>query len=200
MLSQEQIEQRLVALGKHEYDADPRSPWLARLDMLLPAKSISTNQFAREKRLLVNQGGDPFPYDEKKTPYAAGINDAMDNPLVRTVAVKGNTRSAKTVSAENFALRNWTYGPVTNVLWFMQDEDSINDYIDERGEEMLRIHPEVNEKIDWNDKRNSRKRKKIGKSLLLYRPPPPARCAPRPRQLSSRTKSTLTTSAFATRS
>lgn len=120
--------------------------------------------------MMVNQGGDPFPFDARLTPYTPGINDACDHPDVRVIAVKGPTRSAKTVSAESMCLRDWTYGPLKNVLWFMQDEDSINDYIDERGEEMLRIHPEVNEKIDWGDIRNGRKRRKIGKSLLLYRP------------------------------
>lgn len=119
---------------------------------------------------MVNQGGEPFRFDPRLTPYTPGINDACDHPDVHVVAVKGNTRSAKTVSAESMCLRDWTYGPLKNVLWFMQDEDSINDYIDERGEEMLRIHPEVNEKIDWSDIRNGRKRRRIGKSLLLYRP------------------------------
>src|SRR3546814_7347182 len=53
----------------------------------------------------------------------------------------------------------------------MQDNDSLNDYIDERGEEMLAIHPEVFEKIDWDDSRNtSRTRKRIGRSLGLWRP------------------------------
>src|SRR3546814_18442731 len=68
-------------------------------------------------------------------------------------------------------LRNLTYGPSGNILWFMQDNDSLNDYIDERGEEMLAIHPEVFEKIDWDDSRNtSRTRKRIGRSLVLWRP------------------------------
>lgn len=119
---------------------------------------------------MVNPGGDPFRYDESKTPYLNDINDALDHVAVRVVAVSANTRSGKTTSFESYCLRNYTYGPLTNVYWFMQDEDSINDYIDERGEEMLKIHPKVSEKIDWNDKRNSRKRKKIRKFLLLYRP------------------------------
>lgn len=119
---------------------------------------------------MVNPGGEPFPYDPDLTPYAAGINDALDHPEVRVVGVKGNTRSAKTVSAENMVLRDWTYGSDNNVLWFMQDKDSLNDYIDERGEEMLFIHPEVNERINWSDPRNSRTRKKIGKGLTLWRP------------------------------
>lgn len=119
---------------------------------------------------MVNQGGEPFRYDPALTPYTPGINDACDHPDVRVIAVKGPTRSAKTVSAESMCLRDWTYGPLKNVLWFMQDEDSINDYIDERGEEMLLIHDEVRERIDWADRKNGRKRRKIGKSLLLYRP------------------------------
>jgi phage terminase large subunit GpA-like protein len=170
MLNPAEIERRLVALGRHAHDADPRGSWLERLDALRPQKSISTNEFARTKRWMVNPGGEPFRYDERKTPYIAGINDALDHPQVRVVGVKANTRSGKTTAFENFVLRNYTYGPVTNVYWFMQDEDSINDYIDERGEEMLRLHTEVSEKIDWSDKRNSRKRKKIRRNLLLYRP------------------------------
>src|SRR3546814_4367828 len=36
---------------------------------------------------------------------------------------------------------------------------------------MLAIHPEVFEKIDWDDSRNtSRTRKRIGRSLVLWRP------------------------------
>lgn len=119
---------------------------------------------------MVNPGGEPFPYDPSLTPYADGINDACDHIDVRVIAVKGNTRSAKTVSAENMVLRDWTYGPLKNVLWFMQDDDALKDYIDERGEEMLMIHEEVSEKIDWNDSRNkSRTFKRIGRSRNFWR-------------------------------
>lgn len=138
--------------------------------MALPIQSISTKEYARTKRMMVNQGGEPFRYDPLKTPYSDGIMDALDHPMVRLVLVKGNTRSGKTVAAENFALKRWTFGPATNVIWFVQDEDSLNDYIDERGDEMLRIHPEINEKVNWGDRTNGRKRKNIGKSKLFYRP------------------------------
>jgi phage terminase large subunit GpA-like protein len=170
MLYTEELERRIERLANHEHDGSAKEAWLSRVDNILPQQSISINQFAATKRKMVNQGGEPFPYNPELTPYAVGINDACDHPDVRVIAVKGNTRSAKTVSAENMVLRDWTYGRSKNVLWFMQDEDSLNDYIDERGEEMLRIHPEVDEKIDWTDPKNGRKRKKIGKSLVLYRP------------------------------
>ena len=141
--------------------------------MARPIQSISTKEYARTKRWMVNQGGEPFRYDPAKTPYSDGIMDALDHPMVRLVLVKGNTRSGKTVAAENFALKRWTFGPATNVIWFVQDEDSLNDYIDERGDEMLRIHPEINEKVNWTDRTTGRKRKNIGKSKLFYRPATP---------------------------
>lgn len=154
---------------EHAHDGRAADAFAARLDNLLPRQFISINQFARDKRMMVNPGGEPFPYDPDLTPYAEGINDALDHPEVRTVSVKGNTRSAKTVSAENMVLRNLNYGGDENVIWLMQDKDSLNDYIDERGEEMLMIHPEVDERIDWSDPRNSRTRKRVGKALVLWR-------------------------------
>jgi phage terminase large subunit GpA-like protein len=170
MLNLAEAERRLVDLAEHKHDADPREAFRSRLDLLKPQRSISTNEFDRTRRWMVNPGGEPFRFDPRKTPYMDGIKDALDNQRVRVVAAKANTRSGKTTAFESFVLRNYTFGPITNVYWFMQDEDSINDYIDERGEEMLRLHPEVNEKVNWDDKRNSRKRKKIRDSLLLYRP------------------------------
>lgn len=169
MLNPAQLESRLKSLASHQHDAKASEAVLARLDALLPQRAISINEFARTKRLMVNPGGEPFPYDPNLTPYADGINDACDHPDVRVIAVKGNTRSAKTVSAENMILRDWTYGPLKNVLWLMQSEDALIRYIDERGELMLEIHEEVRERIDWKDSRNkSRTRKRIGRSLALW--------------------------------
>lgn len=157
-------------LAAGECDGRAADAFLARIDNLLPSQHISINQFARTKRKMVNPAGEPFDYDPDLTPYMDGINDALDHPDVRTVSVKGNTRSGKTVSAECLVLRDWTYGSDANVIWLMQDKDSLADYIDERGEEMLTIHTEVNERIDWSDPRNGRFRKRVGKSLCLWRP------------------------------
>ena len=170
MLTVPQISDRLAALGRHEHDGDARAAFASRLDNLLPPRTISTHAWAVANRKISGPTHELIDYDPNLTPYAKGIMDACDIPEVRVVAVKGPARGVKTVGAENLALKHWDVGPLVNVLWFMQDEDSINDYIDERGEEMLRIHPGVNEKIDWSDRRNSRKRKKIGRATLFYRP------------------------------
>ena len=95
----------------------------------------------------------------------------VDSPNHLFLAGKAMIPTHNTVSAESMVLRDWTYGPLKNVLWFMQDKDSLHDYIDERGEKMIEIHEEVAERIDWNDSRNkSRTRKMIGRALALWRP------------------------------
>lgn len=170
MLSQTEIETRLIALANHEHDARAADAILSRLDNLRPQGSISINEFDRTKRKMVNPGGKEFDFDPSLTPYTEKIGEALDHIAVNVVAVQGNTRSSKTTKAESLLLRNWTYGPVTNVLWVMCDKDTLNRYIDERGEEMLRIHPEVNEKVQWGWGRNSRNRKKIGNYTAFYMP------------------------------
>lgn len=102
------------------------------------------------------------------TPYIEGIQDACDIPMVRVVAVKGPARSGKTVAAENRAFKHWMYGPSVNVLWYMQSNDDIDDYVEERVEWLLSEHEQINAKIRWNDRRNSRRRKRIGGMLARW--------------------------------
>src|SRR3546814_7560202 len=94
-----------------------------RLNSLLPQRAVSINEFNATKRLIVNPGGEPFVYDQKLTPYDRAINDACDHIDVRVIAVKGSVRSSKTLSAESMLLRNLTYGPSGNILWFMRSEE-----------------------------------------------------------------------------
>lgn len=136
----------------------------------MPQGSLTINHFNDTKRYMVNPGGEPFRFDKTKTPYVPGMCDAIDTLGVQWVAVKGPGRSAKTVAAESMCLRDWDSHAKKNVIWFMQDADSITDYIDERGEEMLRIHDGVNERVHWGDRRSGRFKKRIGSSLLTYRP------------------------------
>lgn len=87
---------------------------------------------------------------------------------MRVVAVKGPARSGKTVAAENRALKHWIYGPSVNVLWYMQSNADVEDYVEERVEWMLHAHEQVDAKIKWNDRRNSRNRKRIGGTLARW--------------------------------
>src|SRR3546814_16396347 len=123
-----QLEARLEEIARHQHDGSLRSALLERLNSLLPQRAVSINEFNATKRLIVNPGGEPFVYDQKLTPYDRAINDACDHIDVRVIAVKGSVRSSKTLSAESLLMRNPTYAPPGNILWFMQDKNSPNHY------------------------------------------------------------------------
>jgi phage terminase large subunit GpA-like protein len=163
----------MVALGEHRHDGKAAAAVLARLDNLLPAQAISTTDYAMKKRKIRGPTGDPIDWKLSLTPYAKGIQDALDIPEVKVVGVQGPARWAKTVAAENKVMKHWTHGPRYNVLWYMQSEDDLDDYVDERFEWMLENHDEVAEQIDWIDPKNGRKRRMIGDALLLMRPATP---------------------------
>ena len=94
--------------------------------------------------------------------------DACDEEGVVEVGVKGPARGAKTVAAENVALKRWSTRP-TRVLWYMQSAEDMEDYMEERGEWMIENHPRVSERL-VRDRRNSLTRKRIGGELALFRP------------------------------
>lgn len=136
----------------------------------MPAEATSTKEWAREHRKLEIKGK-AVDYDPSKTPYADGIMDACDEVGVREVAVKGPARSAKTVSAENVALKRWSTQP-SRVLWYMQSAEDMEDYMEERGEWMILNHPRVAARLTV-DRRTSLTRKRIGGALALFRPATP---------------------------
>lgn len=169
MLTTQQISDRLVDLGQHAHDGSAKAAFASRLDNLLPQSSISTWDWMCTRQKFRGPTGQLVGFNPSLTPYLKGPADCCDIPAVNVIGIKGNTRSGKTVLFEGSALKGWDVGPLYNTLWFMQDERAINDYIDERGEEMLHIHEAVEQKINWADRRNSRTRKMIGRALLLYR-------------------------------
>lgn len=163
------MEDRLASLADGNHYAKAGDAFLSRLDSLLPVAAISTKDFAYTKRWIPGPTRQKMRLNRNLTPYNDGIMDAMDMPGVRVVAVKGSVRGGKTIAAENKAVKNWTYGPLVNMLWLMQSKDDLNDYVDERVTWMLENHDEVSEKIDWSDSRNGRSRMVVGGALALWR-------------------------------
>lgn len=163
----------MVRLANHALDAKAEAAFAARLDSLLPSQAISTTQYAETKRIFRGPTGKPVKWSRRMTPYIPAIQDALDHPLVREVAVSANGRWGKTVAFENKCMKHWTFGPSFNVLWYMQTQDDLADYVDERFDWMLENHEEVADKIDPRDPKNGRFRKMIGDALLLMRPATP---------------------------
>lgn len=170
LAEQRRLENDLVALGELAFVESPRKAFRQALGALLPEEALSTKDWAKRERKL-ESNGKTVDYDPAKTPYADGIMDACDEPGVTMVGVKGPARSAKTVAAENVALKRWSHHP-TRVLWYMQSAEDMEDYMEERGEWMLFNHPRVAAKLQ-QDRRTSLTRKRIGGALALFRPATP---------------------------
>lgn len=115
--------------------------------------------------LIPDKNQEPINLNPALTPYTREIQDACDQPGVQVVAVSGPGRAGKTISAEAHAYKRWKYGPAGTMYWYMQSKDALEDYIEERGEWMLKNNDEIAEQIDWTARRNSRTRKRIGGHL-----------------------------------
>lgn len=164
------LQDALIELGNGGFLGSARSAWSSRLGLLRPRSEMTTRKFVESgERLIEGPTGKPEKMDLSKTPYLPRIMDVCDMPEVNIVAISACSRWGKTIVAECKFLKHFSHGPTYNTLWYMQSEDDLKDYIDERGEWALRNHEKINEKINWNDSRNSRTRVQIGNSLALWR-------------------------------
>lgn len=163
------LEAQGAALARRESLGKAEGPWLASIEALKPAVSISTADCAENERYLKGKDHEkPFKFTHAKTPYVRGIEDACDEPGVGVVAVKGPARSGKTTAAENKVFRNWRYGPSLDVIWYMQTKDDVEEYCEERLEPMLQMHESINQHVNWNDRRHRLTRKRIRGSLARF--------------------------------
>jgi phage terminase large subunit GpA-like protein len=161
-----ELERRNVALDSRKFTAKAADVVRSRLDMLLPAESISTLKFAQDGFIYPNRNREKAKLDMTRTPYLCGIMNAMDTPGVQKVAVQGSSRVGKTTSWEVKVAKQLKYGPVMNITFFMQTKDDLVSYVDERLDWTLRNIDEIKAKIDPNDSRNSRFRYMVGGTLF----------------------------------
>lgn len=167
-----QLHEGFEALQKFKYLGDPKLIARQQLGLLMPADMISTTQCAIENRKFLGKSGAIVDWTPATAPYAPGIQDALDDPTIRFVAVSGPGRSGKTVAAENYMLKIATYGPPQGVYFFMQSKDDIEDYVEERMEPFFNedLHPILASKIGHRPKDNSMRRKRIDGQLWAWRP------------------------------
>lgn len=165
-----ELEADLLALAQLKHVGRAEEAWLSRLDNLLPPQSISTLQWTKDNRVHKSPDGIPVKTNLNLTPYANGILETADLAGVRVIGVEGNARSTKTVIGEDIVLKRWAHGPFGDLLWYMQSEGDIEDYMEERGLWMLENHEQVWAKVDNGYKRNARDRKRIGANMARWLP------------------------------
>lgn len=158
----------MLSLAQMAHAAEANRAWLEHVDVIKPPSAVSTYEYACDKLFVKGRGEQKRQFDPALTPYAKGIMDACDMQGVTVVAVKGNARGAKTLAGEAHALKRFEHGPYGDLLWYMQSDDDVDDYMEERGEWMLENHPGVAVRVDDTYKRQARNRKKIGESMARW--------------------------------
>jgi phage terminase large subunit GpA-like protein len=103
------------------------------------------------------------------TPYINGIQDAIDDPMIRAVIVPGPARSGKTVAAENALFKRLKYGPMTDVLWYLPGA-MFDNYTDTTFAPLFELHPEIASKIGKGKSDNKRELKRIGGRFVMLLP------------------------------
>lgn len=141
------LEQELSSISTGGAHASAREAFQQQLDSALPGEDIRTQDVAVKYRKIKGDGGSEDSYRHDLTPHLEEIHDALDDPLIRVVAVKGPARGGKTIAAENFLLKVGMFGPSRNVLWYMHSEPDVKRYVKERVEFFLEHHTEVRAKL-----------------------------------------------------
>lgn len=118
------------ALGLHD---------MAVQDFLPPAR-LTVSEYAEQNRFLPNDGGGRGPrWRNAVVPYTIEPSDCLDDPQYLTVCVVGPGQVAKTVIAENYALKSVSVDPA-NMLWYMQSDDGVEAYVKARINPMIDDH------------------------------------------------------------
>ncbi len=162
-----ELEADLARLGRDGFCADPREIAREALQLLTPPERISTTESASRYRLLPNAEGGARLWSATKTPYINGIQDALDDPLVPTVAVPGAARTGKTLAPENHLHKRMMFGPMTDVLWYLPG-GLLDDYIDTTVAPMFDLHPPIAAKLGKGKSDNKRALRKVAGRFIRY--------------------------------
>lgn len=151
-----EIEQSIESIARGDHFARPEETLSSLIDILTPADDISVTECAVKHRRLPNEEGGYRHWSAALTPYICGIQDAMDDPDVRMVAVVGPARTGKTVAPENWLLKRAKYGPLESMLWYLPSDTDRDEYWDKTALWFLEGHPDIAAKLSA-DKRQFKK-------------------------------------------
>lgn len=122
----------------------------------LPAKErLTVSEFSEQNRWLFNEGGGHVgKWDNSMVPYLIEPMDELDNYDVQTIAVVGPGQSGKTTVGENWLSRAVDRRP-GNFLWYMQTDDSLEAYVKNRIDPMVKNHDFMRNALGGKPKDNS---------------------------------------------
>jgi len=168
--AQRDIEADLERLARDGYCADPLDQVAAALGLLTPPERISITECAAQGRLLPTSTGGARLWSATMTPYINGVQDALDDPLIRAVVVPGAARTGKTLAPENALFKRLKYGPMTDVLWYLPGEADVEAYADVTFAPFFELHPQIAAQVGKRPSDNKRKLKRVGGRFIQILP------------------------------
>lgn len=171
-----ELEQELHRLGAGHGFADLRKAALFAVQLLTPPEQISTTDCAASYRLLRNAEAGERLWSAKLTPYINRIQDAMDDPAVKMVAVPGPARSGKTTAFENHLFKRLKFGPLTDTIFYAPPA-VLEEYLDITVAPLFDLHPDIKAKIGKGKSDDKRAMKKIAGKFYNWLPAQPGKIA-----------------------
>jgi len=168
--SRRDLEAEFERLAADGYCKSPRDLALRSLRLLTPPEQISITEAAAQGRMIPTADGGARLWSPTLTPYILGPQDALDDPLVRTVVVVGPARSGKTIAAENALLKKLRFGPLTDVLWYLPGESDVSSYADTMFTPFFELHADIRAKIGKKPSDDKRTLKRIGGRFVQLLP------------------------------
>jgi phage terminase large subunit GpA-like protein len=127
--------------------ADARGLVCDALQLLLPPARETVDQYAVLHRRLPKKTGLGFdPWTNEEAPYLVAPQQTLTSYLHTTTAIVGPAQIGKTAIGENGLLHAVGQSP-RNMLWYMQTDDGVEAYVKKIINQMIRIHPEMSQRI-----------------------------------------------------
>lgn len=179
MKTRERLEAELSALLNNAYTVPAWRIALDQLPLLLPPEKISTTECAvkyrwfrlAEGEALLDGEAQTRPWDLSRSPYIAGIQDALDNSRYRMVIVVGAERGGKSVGGENYLFKRLKFGPVPDTIIYMKAGSDLDSYGAKEFSDIFTLHYEdIGRHVAPGATNNKIKAKKIKGRLVQLLP------------------------------
>lgn len=111
--------------------------------LLRPPKKYKPTEWAENHRILPPSGNaEPGRFRTSRTPYIAGVQDAICEPLVEEIVFVAGTQVAKTTSQEN-VLGYWIENDPGPCLVVKPTEAAVEEYVKERIRPLIDTSPSL---------------------------------------------------------
>ena len=113
-----------------------------------PPEDITVSQWAEKHRVLPKQSAIPGLWNNRLVPYAVGVMDAFNDPMVERITIMASVQSAKTESAYNMLGYAISQDPAPALV--VMPTDKTLKRVNKRLQDMIMESPELRKYLTGN--------------------------------------------------